>query len=334
MKFIDEATISVQAGDGGRGCVSFRREARVPMGGPDGGDGGDGGSVLLIADPQLTTLIDLQYRHRYPAEHGEHGRGKDQFGRKGQDTLIHLPMGTMVYDATNQEILCDLKEAGQRFIAAQGGRGGHGNKRFATSTNQAPRTAQPGEKGEARDLKLTLKLLANVGLVGFPNAGKSTLISKISRARPKIADYPFTTLIPHLGTVKYHDQSFVVADIPGLIEGAHKGIGLGDRFLKHIERTALLVFLIDLSPSAEASPSDQWKILKKELQSYDISLTKKHSWVVGNKIDLPEATAPWRSIQKKLGKQRTLAISALTGENVDSLVAALAKEIKEMRKEA
>jgi len=245
MHFIDEATITVRSGDGGRGCVSFRREKFVPRGGPDGGAGGNGGSVLLVASPHLSTLLDFRYRNIHKAGRGQHGKGKNMIGRSAPDLRIAVPPGTIVYDADTGEMLADLTRPGDTYLAAPGGRGGRGNWSFATSVNQAPETAEPGEPGVERRLKLELKLIARIGLVGLPNAGKSTLLSRISRARPKIADYPFTTLSPVLGVVSHRDEEFVVADLPGLIEGAHRGAGLGHRFLKHVERTQGLVHVVD-----------------------------------------------------------------------------------------
>lgn len=333
MKFIDEAIIEVRGGDGGDGCVSFRREAGTPRGGPNGGNGGDGGDVILVADSRLATLLDLQYRRYYRANRGEHGRGKDQSGRKGEAQVVRVPTGTVIYSEESGDRLCDLSQEGDKWIAAKGGRGGRGNASFATSTHRAPRIAEKGEKGESRKLRLVLKLLADVGLVGLPNAGKSTLIAKISKARPKIADYPFTTLVPNLATVQHHDQSFVVADIPGLIEGAHRGAGLGDPFLKHIERTSLLIFLLDLSPDTPQSAIEQWRTLRGELRAYNSTLLEKPFWITGNKIDLPEAKENWKGVQKELSKEgKTMAISALTGENIDFFTETVAKEVQNVRK--
>src|SRR6266566_6728595 len=248
MKFVDEVQVRVAAGDGGRGCVSFRREKYVPRGGPNGGDGGDGGDVVFAVDPGLATLVDLSYPQHLRAGRGEHGRGKDQHGACGADLVLRVPPGTLVYDAETEELLADLRAAGERAVVARGGRGGRGNMHFATPTNRAPRRAEPGTPGEQRALRLELRVLADAGLLGFPNVGKSTLVRAVSAARPRVADYPFTTLVPHLGVVRLDDEwSFVLADVPGLIEGAHAGHGLGTRFLRHLARTAVLVHLLDVS---------------------------------------------------------------------------------------
>lgn len=286
MKFVDYAEIFVQAGRGGRGCVSFRREKYVPRGGPDGGDGGRGGHVIFLAARDLNTLLDFRYRREYRAMHGQHGMGQKMHGRDGNDLVIPVPVGTIIKDKTTGIILADLIQDGQNFVAARGGRGGQGNQHFATAVRQVPRFAQPGEEGEEKYLILELKLLADVGLVGLPNAGKSTLISVISSARPKIADYPFTTLVPNLGVVKFGNyRSFVVADIPGLIEGAHRGAGLGFQFLRHIERTSIFLHLIDVSDMSETDPVGQYQKIMQELRLYRSELmTKKHA-VVASKID-------------------------------------------------
>ncbi len=272
MHFVDEVKIYVKAGDGGRGCVSFRREKCVPKGGPDGGDGGRGGDIILKVDDRLHTLLDLRYQRHYKAKRGEHGRGSGQHGKDAPDLIIRVPAGTIIKEQEGG-FIADLTKDGQQIIIAKAGRGGRGNARFASSTNQAPRYAQPGTTGEERWLALNLKLLADVGLLGFPNAGKSTLISRISQARPKVADYPFTTLTPNLGVVKSGDyKSFVVADIPGLLPGAHQGVGLGDRFLKHIERTKILVHLIDISQGAERDPVIEYKTINNELAQFSPKL--------------------------------------------------------------
>ncbi len=264
MKFIDETKIKVKAGDGGRGCVSFRREKFVARGGPNGGDGGDGGDVIAVADPQLTTLLDLRYQKQYKAGRGQHGMGSDCHGRRGDDRVIAVPVGTMIRDAQTSELLADLTVAGARVVVAAGGRGGKGNAHFVSSTNRSPRFAQPGLPGEEKELFIELRLLADAGIIGLPNAGKSTLISVISAVRPKIADYPFTTLVPNLGVVGYDDgKSFVVADIPGLIEGAHEGQGLGDKFLRHVTRTSLLIHLLDASKVDEKNPLGDWKTVNR-----------------------------------------------------------------------
>src|SRR5919106_1341022 len=301
MKFIDEVKIRVIAGDGGRGCVSFRREKFVPRGGPNGGNGGHGGDVVAVADPQLTTLLDLRYQKQYKAGRGQHGMGKDCHGRRGDDREIKVPVGTIIRDAA-------------------GGRGGKGNAHFVSSTHRSPRFAQPGEPGEDRELEIELRLLADVGIIGLPNAGKSTLISVISAVRPKIADYPFTTLTPNLGVVGYGEhQSFVVADIPGLIEGAHEGQGLGHKFLRHVMRTNLLIHLIDGSNIDEKNPLAEWKTVNRELELFDPELGKKPQIVVANKIDLPVGRTNAKLLAKKLPRayQPLHAISAATTEGVE-----------------
>jgi len=287
MKFVDYVKIYVKAGDGGRGCVSFRREKYVPKGGPDGGDGGKGGDVIIRASSELHTLLDHRYQKTYKAKRGEHGKGSNMKGKDGEDLIIQVPIGTVVKDADSEEILADLDEDGKDLIVARGGKGGLGNAHFATPINQTPRYAQPGQKGEEKWIILELKLLADVGLIGLPNAGKSTLISIISSARPKIADYPFTTLTPVLGVVKYKDyQSFVVADIPGLIEGAHKGAGLGHQFLRHVERTSILLHLVDVSDYLQSDPVGDFEKIQKELELYNPELINKPFAVVGTKIDI------------------------------------------------
>ncbi len=326
--FVDEAKIWVKAGDGGRGCVSFRREKFVPRGGPDGGDGGRGGDVVFEADPHLRTLLDFKYKQHYRAQDGGHGRGKKQHGRNGEDLLIKVPVGTIIKDAETEEVIADLSVPGQRVIVAKGGKGGRGNARFATPTRQAPRFAEEGEPGEERWLKLELKLLADVGLVGYPNAGKSTLLRRISAAKPKVAPYPFTTLVPHLGVVSIGEDQFVVADIPGLIEGAHQGAGLGSRFLRHIERTRLLVHLIDVS--AGADPLTLYEGIRRELGLFSPELLKKPELVVLNKIDLPEVRDRVDDIRRKFEGRGLpfLALSALTGEGVEELLKEMAKRLR------
>src|SRR5512139_1600619 len=288
MKFVDEVRIHVRAGDGGNGCASFRREAFVPKGGPNGGDGGKGGNVILQADGQLSTLLDLTYPRQFRALKGTHGKGKDQTGKNGEDLVLHVPTGTLVFDDETGDLLQDLLFDGQRFQAARGGRGGRGNARFASPTLRAPRFAEKGEKGEERWLRLELKLLADVGLIGLPNVGKSTLLSKISSARPRIADYPFTTLVPNLGVVdREGHKPFVVADIPGLIRGASKGAGLGLTFLRHVERTRLLIHVLDVSEGPLRDAVKDFHALSDELKAYDPLLQKKTQLVALNKIDLP-----------------------------------------------
>jgi len=315
--FIDSAKIFVKAGDGGNGVVSFRREKFVPKGGPDGGDGGNGGSVILQADRNLSTLLDFRYKAHYKAEHGRHGQGARKTGLSGKDVLIKVPCGTVVKDAETGELLGDLTQHGETLVVAKGGRGGRGNVHFATPTNRAPRYAEPGQPGEARTLLLELKLLADVGLVGFPNAGKSTLISAISAARPKIADYPFTTLEPHLGIVPYREyQSFVVADLPGIIEGAAEGKGLGLRFLKHIERTKVLAIII---PCTSPDPKHDYQVLTTELRKFSPSLLEKPKIVVISKMDI----APEGFVAPRFRGTKVVKISAVTGEGLEALKDAL-----------
>jgi len=330
MKFVDEVRIWVKAGDGGNGCVSFRRERFIPKGGPDGGDGGKGGGVILQADAQLSTLLDLTYPKQFRAKKGAHGKGKEQTGRNGEDLFIRVPVGTLVRDQKG-EVLQDLLFDGQRFIAAKGGRGGRGNARFATPTQRAPRHAEKGEKGEERYLRLELKLLADVGLIGYPNVGKSTLLSKISSARPKIADYPFTTLIPNLGVVERGEsRPFIVADIPGLIEGASKGAGLGLTFLRHVERTRLLIHLLDISEGPLRNPLSDFHALNKELNAYHPSLCEKIQIVALNKMDLPsvrERALDFKNQFKKIG-HRLYMISGKTGEGVEDLIEAVSHTLE------
>ncbi len=317
--FFDEAKIYVRGGDGGNGCVSFRREKYVPFGGPNGGNGGKGGDVYLVASAHLNTLIHFRRKAHFKAQRGEHGRGKDQHGKAGDDLLVEVPTGTMVFDANAGEMLADLTEDGQRALVAQGGRGGRGNASFATSTNQAPRMAEKGEPPEERWLRLELRLIADVGIVGVPNAGKSTLLAAVSAARPKIADYPFTTLIPNLGVVEVDHQTFVMADIPGLIEGAHQGLGLGDKFLRHIQRTRVLIHLLD---GAAADPLSDFQAINEELAEFDRRLAERPQIVVLNKMDLPQARELWPEISRALEERGhdPLAISAVTGEGVQVLL--------------
>ncbi|MFT0751892.1 GTPase ObgE [Synechococcus sp. RC10A2] len=332
--FIDEAVIEVEAGRGGDGCVSFRREKHVPRGGPDGGDGGDGGSVILVADTHLSTLLDFHYKRRYKAGSGGHGSGSNCKGRNGKSITLRVPVGTLVYDADTGELLADLSRPGMRFIAARGGKGGRGNAHFVTPTRQTPRFAEKGLPGERRTLRLELKLLADVGIVGMPNAGKSTLISRISAAKPKIADYPFTTLVPNLGVVRYQDQSFVVADIPGLIEGAHAGVGLGHQFLRHVERARLLLYLLDVSPFATAPPLEAFETLRCELRLYNADLAQKPALVALNKIDTlaPDERAAVDAVRGAIEAQgyEVFPISAYTGEGMEPLLARLAQRIAEL----
>jgi GTP-binding protein len=319
--FADRASIDVQAGRGGSGSVSFRREKYVPKGGPDGGDGGDGGSVILIVNEHLRTLLDFQFRARFEAQSGAHGSGNKKSGRSGKDLEVPVPPGTLVTDATTGLQLADLVEPGARFLAARGGRGGRGNARFATSTRQAPRKAEPGEPGEERRLHLELRLIADVGLVGFPNVGKSTLLSRVSAARPKIADYPFTTLEPHLGLVRVREeQSFVMADLPGLIEGAHEGKGLGHEFLRHIQRTRTLLLLVD---STSEDPSGDVEKLNRELREYSEDLTRKPTVVAMSRSDLKGDEALGGPPFPLEGAHWGGWISGVTGAGVDNLLAVI-----------
>lgn len=334
MKFIDEVKIRVIAGDGGRGCVSFRREKFVPRGGPSGGNGGGGGDVIAVADPQLTTLLDLRYQKLYKAGRGQHGMGSDCHGHRGDDRVIKVPVGTMIRDGATGELIGDLQAAGERVTVARGGRGGKGNAHFVSSTNRSPRFAQPGEPGEERELDIELRLLADVGIIGLPNAGKSTLISVISSVRPKIADYPFTTLVPNLGVVGYDDKSFVVADIPGLIEGAHQGHGLGHKFLRHVTRTSLLIHLIDGSQIDPDDSLKDWRTVNEELALFDPALAQKPQIVVINKIDLAEAREHARAFAKEIPERyRPLyLISAATTEGVQTLVQTVGRKIAALKR--
>ena len=331
MKFVDQAKILVKAGDGGNGCISFRRERFIPKGGPNGGDGGKGGDVILQADVQLSTLLDLIYPKQFRAKRGTHGKGKDQTGQRGENLILRVPVGTLVWDDDTGELLQDLLSHGEEFVAAGGGRGGRGNARFATSTHRAPRRAEKGEKGQERHLRLELKLIADVGIIGLPNAGKSTLLSKISSARPRIADYPFTTLIPSLGVVQRGDSPpFVVADIPGIIEGASQGAGLGLTFLRHIERTRLLIHLLGSSEESPAHPIEAFHALNHELEAYHPSLQMKTQFVVLNKIDLPtirEKVKDYVRDFKKIGFT-LYPVSAKTGEGLEDLMEAVSRALK------
>ena len=321
--FVDQVAIIAQAGDGGDGCRSFRREKYVPLGGPDGGDGGRGGDVVLETDPNLTTLIDLRYQKTYRAEHGNPGKGKQMTGKSGKNLFIRLPPGTLVKDKDSGELLVDLKEAHQQYIVANGGNGGHGNLHFQSSTQRAPRKLEPGWPGGSRNLFLELKLLADVGIMGFPNAGKSTLISKISNARPKIADYPFTTLVPNLGVVRLAEgESFVAADIPGLIEGAHTGKGLGHQFLKHIERTRLLLHLIDFSDLDKDTILSRYHKLQLELKRFSPELAQKPQILVATKADDPQSQQNILDLQSSMAELNPsfFMISSLTGEGIQTLL--------------
>jgi len=333
MKFVDEARIHVIAGNGGNGCLSFRRERYVPKGGPDGGDGGKGGDVILRADAQLATLLDFSYPQQFRAGRGVHGKGKDKAGRSGDDLIIRVPVGTLVRDDQTGELLEDFLLDGQEFVAAKGGRGGRGNARFATPTMRAPRRADKGEPGEERRLRLELKLLADVGLLGYPNVGKSTFLSKISSARPKIADYPFTTLAPNLGVVlRKERRPFVVADIPGLIQGASQGAGLGLTFLRHVERTKLLVHLLDASEGPSRDPVTDFRALNDELKAYDPLLPEKPQLLALNKMDLPSVRERAADIQMQFEKMgyRLYLISGLTGEGIDELIEAVSEALEKV----
>ncbi|GMU04221.1 GTPase ObgE [Corallococcus caeni] len=329
MKFVDEVRIYVKAGDGGNGAVAFRREKFIERGGPNGGDGGNGGSVVFVANPQLTTLLDYRYQQHHRAKNGEHGMGSDCNGHGAEDMILQVPVGTLIRNEHTGELLVDLSDPGQQYVAAKGGRGGLGNMNFATSTRQTPRFAQDGGKGEEVTLRLELKLLADVGLLGFPNAGKSTFISRVSRARPKVADYPFTTLVPNLGMVQYKDNlSFVMADIPGIIEGASEGVGLGHQFLRHVERCKVLVHLIDMGAEGEGrKPLDDFNILNAELKKYSAELASKPQVVAANKLDLTEARerlGPFTEALRRKGI-RVFPVSCATGEGMPALMDAVAE---------
>jgi GTP-binding protein len=333
MKFVDEATIDVAAGDGGSGCASFRREKFIPFGGPNGGDGGRGGSIHAVADLNLNTLIDYRYARRHEARNGEAGRGSDQFGAAGDDIVLRMPVGTILTDVETGQVVGELLVPGERLLICKGGDGGFGNLHFKTSTNRAPRQKTPGWPGEQKKLRLELRVLADVGLLGMPNAGKSTLIAAISNARPKIADYPFTTLHPNLGVVRVGpEQSFVVADIPGLIEGAAEGAGLGHRFLRHLQRTRLLLHLVDMAPfDDDIDPVAQARAIVKELKKYDAALHAKPRWLVLNKMDMVDADrrgALVRDFVKRIrSKAPVFEVSALTREGLEPLLKAIYKHV-------
>jgi GTP-binding protein len=330
VKFVDEALIELVAGDGGNGAVSFRREKYVPRGGPDGGDGGRGGSIYALADRNVNTLIDYRYARLHRAKRGENGRGADQYGRGAEDIVLRMPVGTVITDADSGELVADLAADGERALIARGGKGGLGNLHFKSSTNRAPRQSTPGEAGERRRLALELKVLADVGLLGMPNAGKSTLIRAISAARPRVADYPFTTLAPHLGVVRADiNRSFVVADIPGLIEGAAQGAGLGHRFLRHLQRTRLLLHVVDLAPlDGEVDPVADARAIVKELRRYDQALYDKPRWLVLNKLDLLQADERDARVAAFVRAYRWkgpfFAVAAINGEGCRPLVRAIA----------
>jgi len=330
MKFVDEIKIEVKSGAGGAGCVSFRREKFIPLGGPDGGDGGKGGDVIFRVSPHLATLLDLRHKPHLKAGRGKHGMGKDRHGAGGEDLTVFVPLGTVIKDAETEEILADLNEPGQAVVLMKGGRGGQGNARFASATNKAPKFAQPGEPCEERWLRLELKLMADVGLLGFPSVGKSSFIAKVSAARPKIADYPFTTLVPNLGVVPYKNyRSFVIADIPGLIEGAHQGAGLGHRFLKHVERTDLLLHILDISWMPDRDPIREYEAINRELAQFDAELARKRQIIVFNKLDLPAVrenlpqVLPWFT-ERGL---KVFPISAATGEGIPPLLDEIARNL-------
>jgi GTP-binding protein len=342
--FVDEVDIHVEAGHGGRGCLAFRREKFVPRGGPSGGDGGHGGSVYVVASPHINTLINFRFHPEFSAEKGEHGMGSNCTGHGGADLELAVPIGTLVYEKTGDaaepyRLLADLAEEGEKILVAKGGRGGLGNARFATATNRAPRKVQPGEEGEIKDLRLELKLLADVGLVGFPNAGKSTMIARISAARPKIADYPFTTLTPNLGVVRLgDDRSFVVADVPGLIEGAHRGQGLGHQFLRHLERTKILVHLVDISGGSGRDPVEDLDTVRKELELFQPTLAAKPQIVVANKIDALDAehddgVAALEKRAAELGLP-FLRVSGVSGEGIPALLEAMWRGLAPSRQSA
>lgn len=328
--FIDSVKISVKAGDGGNGCVSFRREKYVPKGGPNGGDGGRGGDVVFCADKNLTTLLDFHYRYHLKAKRGGHGRGKQQTGHDGEKLVIHVPVGTIVRELPGRVLVCDFVEDGRCHVVAHGGSGGRGNTRFKSSTRRAPRTAEEGKPGEERTLELELKIIADVGLVGYPNAGKSTLISKVSAARPKIAPYPFTTREPHLGLVRYGDYgSFVIADVPGLIEGAHRNTGLGHAFLRHIERTRVLLIVLDMAAVDGHEPLEALRVLENELALHRAELISKPRLIAANKMDMPGAKDRLGEMRERAPEYRgrIYAISALKGDGLGALVNAIGEEL-------
>ncbi len=336
MKFVDEATIRVEAGNGGSGSASFRREKYIPFGGPDGGDGGRGGSVYLRASRSLNTLVDFRHRRLFRAEHGQPGSGRQKTGKSGEDLYIDVPLGTLVYNVETDELIGDLTEEGQTLLVARGGKGGLGNIHFKSSTNRAPKKCTPGTPGEQRELMLELKVLADVGLLGFPNAGKSTLIRALSSARPRVADYPFTTLHPNLGVVQVElNRSFVIADIPGLIEGASEGVGLGVQFLKHLQRTRLLFHLVDIAPLDGSTPTEQVRKLERELANYDAGLLEKPRWLVINKLDLLPAEEREPAVQTLLAELDWsgpfYAVSALAREGLKPLMFAAMEALEDMR---
>jgi GTP-binding protein len=342
--FVDEVDIHIEAGHGGRGCLAFRREIRVPRGGPSGGDGGHGGSIYVVASPHTNTLINYRFHPEFTADRGRHGEGSNRTGQTGDDLELAVPIGTLVYEKTSDpdeplRLLADLATSGQRVLVAKGGRGGLGNAHFASSTNRAPRKVQPGEPGALKDLRLEMKLLADVGLVGFPNAGKSTLIARISAARPKIADYPFTTLTPNLGVVSLsNDRSFVVADVPGLIEGAHRGQGLGHQFLRHLERTKVLVHLVDVSGASGRDPVEDLNTVRQELALFQPELAAKPQLVAANKLDAvgPDAEPTLKALERRARalKLPFFRISGATGAGVAELLEAMWRQLAAARQPA
>lgn len=337
MRFVDECVFQVEAGDGGNGCASFRREANVPFGGPSGGDGGKGGSVVFEGDGGRTSLLDLKHMRVLRAERGEHGKGQDRYGRSGEDEVVRVPLGTIIKDFESDAFLGEILAHGSRVVAARGGQGGRGNKHFATPVDRAPRKAEPGQPGEQRKVKLELKVMADVGLLGFPNVGKSTFIGAVSRARPKIADYPFTTLVPQLGVVKVDDfvgadpgDTFVVADIPGLVPGAAEGAGLGIRFLRHVERTRVLLHFVTLDPSEDREPLRDYQTLRAELQKFDPELAKRPEVVVVSKGDLTEVKEAFPDLEKKFQEigVPTMLLSAATRDGLKQLIGTLRDKVR------
>jgi GTPase len=335
MRFVDSCKVKVVAGDGGNGAVAFRREKFVPFGGPSGGDGGRGGDVIFVVDAGLSTLLDVQYSSTLKAERGEHGQGSDCYGKGGADLEVKVPAGTQVFDVEADQLLFDLTELGQRVIVAKGGKGGRGNIHFATPFDRAPRKAEPGDPGERKELRLELKVMADVGLLGYPNAGKSTFVSAVSRARPKVADYPFTTLAPHLGVVSIGaESSFVIADIPGLIPGASEGAGLGIQFLKHVERTRALLHLITVDPGDDRDPMKDYTALRKELERFDPELAARPEVVALSKADLTDVREAYPALRTKFKRKKKdlLLLSAATGEGVQECLVKLFEIVKEGRK--